>query len=68
MASKKAEQLKWQAQEDAYTMARYQEIISDKGRATRAAKVAAEQARNLEAQTKAMKAVAKTRAKTNKKK
>ena len=61
MASKKAEQLKWQAREDAYTMAQYQEIISDKGRAARAAKVAAEQARNLEAQTKAMKAVAKTK-------
>lgn len=67
MASKQ-EQLKWQAQDDAYTMARYQEIIKDKARAARATKVAAQQARDLEKQVKSMKAVANTKTRTTKKK
>ena len=64
--TKKQEQQKYQAQDDAYIMAQYQQIISDRGRALRAAKVAAEQAKNLEAQTKAMKAVAKAASKKKK--
>ena len=36
----KREQQKYQAQDDAYTMARYQEIMADKARAGRAIKAA----------------------------
>lgn len=64
----KQEKLKWQAQDDAYTMARYQEIIKDKARAARATKVAAQQARDHEKQVKSMKAVANTKTRATKKK
>ena len=57
----KKEQLKFQAQDDAYTMARYHEIMQDKGRAARAIKVANEQAKGMQMQAKAMQAVAKTK-------
>ena len=50
----KKEQQMYQAQDDAYTMARYQEIMADKGRARRAVKAAQSQAKNMEAQAKAM--------------
>lgn len=59
----KAEERKYQAQEDAYTMARYQEIMQDKGRAQRAIKVAQEQASNMQKQANAMKVVASTKVK-----
>lgn len=59
----KAEERKYQAQDDAYTMARYQEIMQDKGRAQRAIKVAKAQASNMQKQANAMKAVASTKVK-----
>lgn len=59
----KAEERKYQAQDDAYTMARYQEIMQDKGRAQRAIKVAQAQANNMQKQANAMKAVASTKVK-----
>jgi len=61
----KSEQQKWQAQDDAMTMARYQEIMSDKARLNRAVKVAKQQAADLNKRAAAMSAVAK---KTTKKK
>ena len=59
---------KYQAQEDAYTMARYQEIKADKARMSRAVKVAQQQAKGLEAQAKAMKKVAGTKTTSSAKK
>lgn len=63
--SKNKQELAWQAEDDARTMARYQEIMSDKSRMTRAIKAAQKEANNLEKRTAAMKAAAGT--KTNKK-
>ena len=57
----KKEQQMYQAQDDAYTMARYHEIMQDKGRAARAVKVANKQAKGMQMQAKAMQAVAKTK-------
>jgi len=51
----------WQADYDAETMARYQEIISDKERRQRAMKAAAKKERDLEKSLKNMKAVTKRR-------
>jgi anthranilate/para-aminobenzoate synthase component II len=68
MAISKKEQQKYQAQDDAYTMARYHEIMQDKARVARAVKVASEQAKGMQMQAKAMQAVAKTKTKTVKKK
>lgn len=47
MANLKAQEQKWQAEEDAHTMARYQEIMGDKARMGRAIKVAKQQAADL---------------------
>lgn len=55
----KSEQQKWQAQDDAMTMARYQEIMADKARMQRAVKVAKQQAADLNKRAAAMSAVAK---------
>lgn len=68
MAISKKEQQKYQAQDDAYTMARYHEIMQDKARVARAVKVASEQAKGMQMQAKAMQAVAKTKTKPSKKK
>lgn len=57
MSSKKNEQ-DWQAQDDAYTMARYQEIMSDKNRAARAIKAAKKQAESMSRQADVMKKAA----------
>lgn len=57
MVTKKQEQ-EWQAQEDAHTMARYQEIISDKARMSRAVKEANRQAQDLTKRASAMKSAA----------
>lgn len=59
----KSEQQKWQAQDDAMTMARYQEILSDKARLNRAVKVAKQQAADLNKRAAAMNAVAKRNSK-----
>jgi hypothetical protein len=64
----KKEQQMYQAQDDAYTMARYQEIMADKGRARRAVKAAQSQAKNMEAQAKAMKSAANVKVSSTRKK
>ena len=66
----KAEKQKWQAEDDATTMANYQEIMGDKARMNRAIKVAQERAKDLNKRANAMQSVAKikTGTRTNKKK
>ena len=64
----KKEQQMYQAQDDAYTMARYQETMADKGRARRAVKAAQSQAKNMEAQAKAMKSAANVKVSSTRKK
>jgi hypothetical protein len=61
------ENLKWQAESDAHTMAAYQEILSDKARMSRAIKVAKQQANDLNRRAAAMQSVAKTRTSSRKK-
>ena len=51
--------LQWQAEDDARTMARYQEIISDKARLKRATAAARKEAVNLTKRANAMSAAAK---------
>lgn len=68
MAPRKAEELRWQAESDARTMAQYQEIMSDKARMSRAIKAAQVEANNLEKRASAMKADASTKTKSSKKK
>ena len=60
MVSKKQEQ-QWQAEEDARTMARYQEILQDKARMNRATKEAEKQARDLRKRASVMQSAAKAR-------
>lgn len=60
MVSKKQEQ-QWQAEEDARTMARYQEILQDKARMNRATKEAEKQARDLSKRASVMQSAAKAR-------
>ena len=55
------EQLRWQAEDDARTMARYQEIMADKARMNRAVTAARKEASNLEKRATAMKQAAATR-------
>lgn len=57
------EELKWQAESDARTMATYQEILGDKARMNRAIKVAQKQAKDLSVRAAAMQTVAKTKKK-----
>ena len=64
--SRKSEQ-QWQAESDAHTMAEYQQIMSDKGRMSRAIKVAQQQAKDLTKRATAMQNVAKTKAAGRKK-
>lgn len=61
MPVSKAERLKWQAEDDATTMANYQEIINDKARMGRAIKVANDRAKDLQKRASAMQSVAKTK-------
>ena len=56
MAKISSNELKWQAEEDARTLARYQEIIGDSGRKNRAIKEATRQANDLEKRLKTMRA------------
>ena len=53
--------LQWQAESDASTMARYQEIMSDKARMNRAIKEANKQAQDLTKRASAMKSAATMR-------
>ena len=64
----KQRELQWQAEDDARTMARYQEIMNDKNRMNRAVKVAKKQADDLQKRTNIMKKVAKTTKKDDNKK
>lgn len=50
--------LQWQAESDASTMARYQEIINDKARMNRAIKEANKQAKDLSKRASAMREAA----------
>ncbi len=61
MANKKIsnEELRWQAESDANTMMRYQEILSDKARMNRAVKEAERQAKDLNRRANAMQSAAK---------
>lgn len=61
MAIKRSDELKWQAESDARTMAQYQEIMADKARMGRAIKAAQKEANNLEKRASAMKAAAGTK-------
>lgn len=45
---KKSDELKWQAENDASTMATYQEIMEDPSRMKRAIKVAQDRAKDLQ--------------------
>ena len=54
---------KWQAEEDAYTMARYEEIMSDSSRRNAAIKAAKEKASDLNKRASAMSKVAGTKSK-----
>ena len=58
--------LQWQAESDASTMARYQEIISDKARMNRAIKEANKQASDLSKRANAMKNAANIKAASGK--
>lgn len=60
MATKMSKQdLQWQAESDANTMMRYQEIMSDKIRMNRAIKEAERQAKDLNKRASAMQNAAK---------
>ena len=67
MAISKKQEQQWQAEDDARTMANYQEILGDKARMNRAIKVAQQQAKDLSKRASAMQTVAKTRPNTRKK-
>lgn len=68
MAPKMTKQdLQWQAESDANTMMRYQEIMSDKARMQRAIKEASKQADDLNKRATAMRSAAKVRTTTRKK-
>ena len=63
----KKDELKWQAEDDARTMAQYQEILGDKARMNRAIKVAERQAKDLSKRASAMQNVARTKTSRGKK-
>lgn len=62
-STRSRDELRWQAESDASTMATYQEIINDKARMNRAIKVAKSQAADLTKRANAMQSVAKTTSK-----
>lgn len=66
MASQKRDELRWQAESDAQTMASYQEIMEDKARMNRAIKVAKSKAADLTKRASAMQNVAKTKTTSSK--
>lgn len=57
--SSASERQRWQAEDDARTMANYQEIMSDKARMQRAVRVAKRQAADLSKRAGVMQSVAK---------
>lgn len=66
MTSQKRDELRWQAESDAQTMASYQEIMGDKARMNRAIKVAKSKAADLTKRASVMQSVAKTKATSSK--
>lgn len=58
VSSNNKQEQQWQAEEDARTMARYQEILGDSSRMNRAVKVARQQASDLNKRAAAMNKVA----------
>ena len=68
MASQKRDELRWQAESDAQTMASYQEIMGDKARMNRAIKVAKLKAADLIKRASTMQNVAKTKTTSSKRK
>lgn len=58
MSKISANEKKWQAEEDAYTMARYEEIMADSARRSAAIKAAKEKASDLNKRASAMNKVA----------
>lgn len=68
MASQKRDELRWQAESDAQTMASYQEIMGDKARMNRAIKVVKSKAADLTKRASAMQNVAKTKTTSSKRK
>lgn len=65
--ARSSEELRWQAESDAQTMASYQEIMEDKARMSRAIKVAKSKAADLTKRASAMQNVAKTKTASSKK-
>jgi len=61
MAKLSQDEQEWQAKEDARTMARYQEILSDSSRRTRAIKAARQEAENLNKRVTLMNKVVNTK-------
>lgn len=68
IAQSRADELRWQAESDAQTMASYQEIMGDKARMNRAIKVAKSKAADLIKRASAMQNVAKTKTTSSKRK
>lgn len=58
MASSKIDQINWQAQDDARTMARYEEIMADTARKNRAIREAKKQAKDLNQRANVMNKIA----------
>lgn len=58
------DELRWQAESDARTMAEYQQILGDKARMNRAIKEAEKQAKDLNKRASAMQSAAKIRTNT----
>ena len=58
MASSKIDQINWQAQDDARTMARYEEIMADTARKNRAIREAKKQAKDLNQRANMMNKIA----------
>lgn len=61
MPVSRLDEQRWQAEDDARTMARYQEILADKARMNRAIKAAQKEANNLEKRASVMKKAASTK-------
>ena len=66
MAISKRQEQQWKAQDDANTMARYQEIMQDKARMNRAIKEANKQAQDLNKRANAMRSAANMRTSSSK--
>lgn len=65
--TRSSEELRWQAESDAQTMATYQEIMGDKARMNRAIKAARSQAADLTKRANALQNVAKTKSSSKRK-